>query len=222
MGGCQPAEELSTTADAETRQSWGNTVCSLHGGFPSGSDGKESACNARDLGSTSGTVRSPEEGNDNPLQYPCLENSTDRGSWWAAVHGVAKNQTWLSDWHFHAFQTRLLQLTVVWVDELSQWRGAHLDRQLSSVFLFSSIHRRFPLCPREEIFSPLGIISPRPLWASCFQFWLNPLRCTVIDLNRASLLIHNKCQLLLLPRGAEVRRSTVFVKLGRCLQTTQV
>ena len=37
--------------------------------------------------------RSPGEGNGNPLQYSCLENSMDRGAWWATVHGVAKSQT---------------------------------------------------------------------------------------------------------------------------------
>ena len=46
-------------------------------GFPGGSDGKESACNATDQGSIPGSGRSP-EGNGNPLQYSCLENSTDR------------------------------------------------------------------------------------------------------------------------------------------------
>ena len=46
--------------------------------FPGGSDGKESACNARDLGSVTGSGRSAEEGNGNPLQYSCLENSMDR------------------------------------------------------------------------------------------------------------------------------------------------
>ena len=37
------------------------------------------------------------EGNGNPLQYSCLENPMDRGAWWATIHGVAKNQTRLSD-----------------------------------------------------------------------------------------------------------------------------
>ena len=52
-------------------------------GFPGGSDGKESACNARDPGSIPGWGISPGEGNDNPLQYSCLENPMDRGAWWA-------------------------------------------------------------------------------------------------------------------------------------------
>ena len=49
-------------------------------GFPGGSDGKESAFNAGDPGSTPGSGRSPGEGNGNPLQYSCLENSMDRGA----------------------------------------------------------------------------------------------------------------------------------------------
>ena len=62
-------------------------------GLPRDSDGKESACSAGDLGSVPGSERSSGEGNGNPLQYSCLENSVDRGAWWASVHGIAKNQT---------------------------------------------------------------------------------------------------------------------------------
>ena len=61
--------------------------------FSSGSDGKESACNAGGLGSIPGSERSPGEENGYPLLYSCLENSMDRGAWWAIVHGVPKNQT---------------------------------------------------------------------------------------------------------------------------------
>ena len=66
-------------------------------GFPGSSDGKESVCNAGDLGSIPGLGRSPGEGNGNPFQYSCLESSMDRGAWRATVHGVAKSQTQLSD-----------------------------------------------------------------------------------------------------------------------------
>ena len=62
-------------------------------GFPGGSDGQESVCNAGDLSSIPGLGRSPGEGNGNPLQYSCLENSMDIGAWQATVHGVAKSQT---------------------------------------------------------------------------------------------------------------------------------
>ena len=61
--------------------------------FPHSSVGKESACNAGDLGSIPGSGRSPGEGTGNPLQYSCLENSMDRGTWQAAVHGVTKSRT---------------------------------------------------------------------------------------------------------------------------------
>ena len=54
------------------------------------------AGDARDMVSTPGLRRSG-VGNGNPLQYPCLENSMDRGTWWPAVHGVAKSWTQLSN-----------------------------------------------------------------------------------------------------------------------------
>ena len=68
----------------------------ITGGFLDGSSGKEPTCNAvdpRDAGSIPGWGRSPGGGNGNPLQYSCLENPTDRGAWWATVHGAAKSQT---------------------------------------------------------------------------------------------------------------------------------
>ena len=68
-------------------------------GFPGGSDGKESACIVRDLGSIPGSGASPGEGNGNPLQHSRLENSMDRRAWKATVHGVAKNWTRLSELH---------------------------------------------------------------------------------------------------------------------------
>ena len=66
-------------------------------GFPDGSDGKESACNAGDLHFIPGLRRSPGGGHGNPLQYSCLENSMDRGAWRAMVHGATKSHTRLSD-----------------------------------------------------------------------------------------------------------------------------
>ena len=64
-------------------------------GFPGGSDGKASTCNVEEPDSIPGSGRSPGEGNGNPLQYSCLENSMDRGAWWVTVPGVAKSQTQL-------------------------------------------------------------------------------------------------------------------------------
>ena len=65
-----------------------------------GSAGKESACNAGDLGSIPGLGRSPGEGKGYPLQYSGLENSMD-----GIVHGVAKSQTRLSNFHFTSHKT---------------------------------------------------------------------------------------------------------------------
>ena len=62
-------------------------------GSPGGSDGKESAYKAEDLGSIPGSGSSLREGNGYVLQHSCLENSVDRRAWRATVHGVAKSRT---------------------------------------------------------------------------------------------------------------------------------
>ena len=74
-------------------------------GFPCGSTGKESACNAWDLGSIPVLGRSPGEGKGYPLQYSGLENSID-----CIVHGVAKSWTWLSNFHFHLHKSEIASL----------------------------------------------------------------------------------------------------------------
>ena len=67
-------------------------------GFPGSSAGKESACNAGNLGSIPGLGRSPGEGKGYPLQYSGLENSID-----SVVHGITKSQTQMSDFHFQTY-----------------------------------------------------------------------------------------------------------------------
>ena len=62
-------------------------------GFPVSLVVKNLLANARDADSIPGSGRSPGEGNGNPLQYSCLENPMDRGTWWATVHGVAESDT---------------------------------------------------------------------------------------------------------------------------------
>ena len=64
------------------------TLLFWYDGLPGSSDDKESACNAGDLGYIPGSGRSPGEGNVNPLQYSCLEDSMDREAWWATDHEV--------------------------------------------------------------------------------------------------------------------------------------
>ena len=81
--------QLSPTTDPrEDITQKGAVKRSLDKGFPGGSDSKESACNAGDLGLIPKLGRCPEEGNGNPLQYSCPENSMDRGAWQATVYGV--------------------------------------------------------------------------------------------------------------------------------------
>ena len=79
---------------------WGRSYLPLIYGFPHGSNSKEYICNTRDLGSIPGSGKSPGEGNGNPFQYSCLENSMDREAWQATVPGITKNWTWLSDFLF--------------------------------------------------------------------------------------------------------------------------
>ena len=63
-------------------------MLNVNWGFPAD---LELTCNAGDPGLTPGLEKSPGEGNGNPLQYSCLENPMDRGTWWAILYGVTKS-----------------------------------------------------------------------------------------------------------------------------------
>ena len=102
-GGCGKEQRQGSDIQNAAPELTGVYVCSHSGiymntkystGFPGGSDGKESACKAGDLGSIPGLGRYLGEGKGYPLQRSCLENSMDKGTWWATVHGVAKSRTW--------------------------------------------------------------------------------------------------------------------------------
>ena len=101
----------------ERSSGWSSLQCpSYNLKFPGGLHGKESACNAGDLGLIPRSGRSPGEGNGDPLQYSCLENAMDRGAWWVTVHGVTKSQIRLSDFHLltHTYNlASYLQLQVL-------------------------------------------------------------------------------------------------------------
>ena len=72
--------------------------------LPGDSDGKETACHAGDPGLIPGSGRSPGEGNGIPLQYSCLENSVDRGAWWATVLGIARvGHDWATNTSLHTY-----------------------------------------------------------------------------------------------------------------------
>ena len=92
---------------------WRFSKClSLRLGFPGGSVVKNSPVNAGDTGSIPRLGRSPEGGNGNLHQYFCLENSMDRGAWWATVHGVTKSWTQLS---MHARTHTHICLIIYWI-----------------------------------------------------------------------------------------------------------
>jgi len=90
-------------------------IIAVRKGFPGGSDGKESACYAGDLGLIPGSRRYLREGNGNSLQYSCLENSKDRGAWQATVHGVSKSQTRLSNFHMIEQLSLNTLLCIKWI-----------------------------------------------------------------------------------------------------------
>ena len=103
-------------------------------GFPVGSDGKESACNAGDLGSIPESRRSPGVGNSNPLQYSCLENSMDRKAWQAIVHSIPNSRTQLSDWanmHGRSYYQAVScsGTTKVWKRIVGEWVGGEHGRK---------------------------------------------------------------------------------------------
>ena len=83
LDGCEPKKEnLFLESPFE--------LCAYHFQFPRWLSGKESICNAGDVGLIPEWGKSPGEGNGNPLQYSCLENPMDRGTWWATVYRLTK------------------------------------------------------------------------------------------------------------------------------------
>ena len=72
-------------------------ICGVFWGFPGGAMVKNPPANTGDPGSISG------EGNGNSLQYSCLENFMDRGTWWTTVHGVTKSNILITYYPFHLF-----------------------------------------------------------------------------------------------------------------------
>ena len=111
--------------------------------FLGGSDDNESACSVGNTGLSPQWGRSPGEGNGYPFQYSCLENSVDRGDWWATVHRVAKSWTWLSDFHFlsiHSWatslDTSLKMLPVVSYIAMNLW---HKEQSRDTVHLHDTV-----------------------------------------------------------------------------------
>ena len=102
-------------------------------GFPGGSDGKDSACNAGDPGSISGLGRSPGEGNGTPFQYSCLENSMERGAWGGlqSMESQRIGHDWVTNPLFGRYSlwsyvvlSRIWMSLLCWKPERWLWAGA--------------------------------------------------------------------------------------------------
>ena len=95
--------------------------------LPRSSDGKESACDAGDLGLSPGLGRSPGEGHGNPLQHSCLENPMDRGVWWATVRGSQRvGHDWASELSCQGAEMTVFWLPWMWLG--TWWPVAALYR----------------------------------------------------------------------------------------------
>ena len=160
-----------------------------------GSDGKESACNAKDLGLIPGLERSPGEGNSYPLQYSCLENSMDGGAWQAAAHGVAKSQTWLT---FTSLKPLIFPSLKKWGREgwasnpglhLSDWprKGFSINIPNSHHTFVSSFDPWIGKIPwrRERLPTPV-------FWPREFHGLYSPQGCKESDTNERLSLSHFK------------------------------
>ena len=99
-------------------------------GFPGGTVVQNPPANAEDVSSVPGSGRSPGVGNGNALQYSCLENSMDRGTWQATVHGVTNSQTQLSD-KAHVFRKETMDTTIAYCRTMFECRFCHLTAMRS-------------------------------------------------------------------------------------------
>ena len=119
-------------------------------------------CDVGNLGSIPGLGKSPGERKGYPLQYSGLENSTDRGTWQATVYRISKNQTQLSDFHFH-FSLSYIDLSGVVLQKKNSPQGFHMKRCRDDVETFGQAkgtNKRWRLMEtdhRGKFFPPLGL-----------------------------------------------------------------
>ena len=136
--------------------------------FPGSSAGKESACNAADLGLIPGLGRSPREGKSYPLQYSGLENSMD-----CIVHRVPKSQTQLSDFHFHFLSLSSFDWGLSWdFDLFFSWPSSCLK---ASVLYIRRSKPGFPKGHSTEQWASGMFLDKHISWPNKFEKYLVPL-----------------------------------------------
>ena len=125
------------------------------------------------------------EGNGTPLQYSCLENPMDRGAWWAAVHGVAKSRTWLSDFtftfHFHALQKEMATHSSVLA-----WRilgtgslvGCRLWGRTESDTTEATQQQQQQQQPGQQMITTISLVTTGHHTKMLHYYWLYSLHCT--------------------------------------------
>ena len=112
--------------------------------LPRWCSGKESRCQCRrhrNVDSNPGLGRSPGGGHGIPMQYSCLENSMDRGAWWATVHGIAKSWTWLSE---HTHKQLIKNMTILLLLDFGFWYYlllSHHEKWNCCSFFFLFLHK---------------------------------------------------------------------------------
>ena len=138
-------------------------------GFPGGSDGKESACNAGHL-----VGRSPGKGIGYSLQYSGLQNSMEKGSWRATVHGVTKSQTHLRDFHFHPKWTTTTKKT--------SSHHSHFPTNLKPISINNALNSQYYKCTELTQYALYSLIS----YKKCLEFkkWRLPLKILAPSLDR--------------------------------------
>ena len=128
-------------------------------GFPGGSGGKEPACNVGDLNLIPGSGRSPGEGNGHLFKYSCLENSMDRGAWWATSHRVKKSQTRLSDFTFFLLLSLKTHSPIMAMLFLSNKINNYFPISANSLYSYSTV--QFSHSVLSDSLRPHGLQNAR-------------------------------------------------------------
>ena len=179
-------------------------------GFPIGSDGKESTCNSGNLSSIPGLGKAPGGGNGYPLQYSGLENPMDRDAWRAAVHGVTKSQTRLSDFHFHRFLRFYSFFKILSVLQIQYF-----------LLICPQVYWRFTLLSvivlnsTSEFFQMLHFSSLRVLFGSFKNRFWKKIKIDSVSLLRFPLFIHFSFSTLSPLQSPSCSASFIVLKAGK-------